>query len=259
MPATILFSDIVGFTRTVEALEGNLEALKGHLSSALDAVAEVHRKHDLIIDKFIGDAVMSFRGGDLVEGSPSEHAYRVVRAAIESVTALEKLNDPYFNKIKIGGASAECALIGAFGTSTRLTYTVLGDRVNLAARLEASVAQCKVSNLFCERTFELTKERKDILWRRFGQLKVAGKKETISVYEAFDPSAHENIEWLTTYRHGLDNFESQDFVNAKRSFEQTNDTRPGGDAPSMLFAERCDQLMNVDLPEDWQPVIETSK
>ena len=68
MPATIVFADIQGFTQTVEALNGDLVTLKSYLSQAMDAVVQVHRKHDLIIDKYIGDCIMAFRGGDLVEG-----------------------------------------------------------------------------------------------------------------------------------------------------------------------------------------------
>ena len=136
-------------------------------------------EHDLIIDKFIGDAVMSFRGGPLVAGDPAEHAYRAVRAALDSIKALAALNDPYFHRVKIGGASADDCLIGAFGTSARLSYTILGDGVNLAARLEPASAQCGTQNLFCETTYRLCAGRPDLVWRRWGRIRVAGKSEPV--------------------------------------------------------------------------------
>ena len=130
MPATIVFCDIQGFTSSVEQLGGDLQALKMNLEQALGAIVRCHIRHDLIVDKYIGDAVMSFRGGNLVDGTPYDHAYRVVRAAIESTQAIHALNNPYFNNVRIGGASSEQSLIGAFGTPERLSYTILGDRVN---------------------------------------------------------------------------------------------------------------------------------
>ena len=258
MPATIVFADIQGFTQTVEALNGDLVTLKSYLSQAMDAVVQVHRKHDLIIDKYIGDCIMAFRGGDLVEGCERDHAYRVVRASLEALAALEDMGNPYFNKMRFGGASADAALIGAFGTSTRLSYTVLGDRVNLAARLEASVKQCKVSNLFCHRTYELTQDREDILWRRFGQLSVSGKSETMSVYEALEPNG-EMPEWLETYHQGLAHFEAKAFGAARELFERAHVLRPGGDEASQAFVERCESLMAAEVPTDWRPIFETSK
>ena len=143
-------------------------------------------EHDLIIDKFIGDAIMSFRGGPLVTGDLSEHAYRVVRASLDASRALAELGDPYFHSMKVGGATAPDCLIGAFGTSTRLSYTILGDGVNLAARLEPASGQCGTANLFCEATYKACSGRSGLVWRRWGQIRVPGKAKPLHVYEAFD-------------------------------------------------------------------------
>ena len=149
-PAAVLFMDFVGFTQTCERLARDPDMISAHLEAAMDRLVGELVKHDLIIDKFIGDAIMSFRGGPLVTGDLPEHAYRAVRAAIDSTRALEALDDPYFKRVKIGGASADDCMIGAFGTSARLSYTILGDGVNLAARLEPASGQCGTQNLFCE-------------------------------------------------------------------------------------------------------------
>ena len=142
---------------------------------------------------------MSFRGGPLVTGDLSEHAYRAVRAALDSTKALAALDDPYFKRVKIGGASADDCMIGAFGTSARLSYTILGDGVNLAARLEPASGQCGTQNLFCEITYRLCAPHPDLIWRRWGRIRVVGKSEPIAVFEAFDTVDIGDPLFITTY------------------------------------------------------------
>jgi len=199
MPATVVFCDIEGFTSTVERIGNDLDALKHHLERAMEVVVAVHRDQDLIVDKFIGDAIMSFRGGDLVEGDPAEHAYRVARATVDATAALDAHDNPYFHKMRVGGASSDHALIGTFGTSARLSYTILGDRVNLAARLEAACKATKTRNLFCERTWSLTQGRDDLAWRRVGRIRVQGKRETLAVFEALDAALPDLDTWLPRF------------------------------------------------------------
>ena len=98
MPATVIFCDLKGFTQTVEQLGGDLHTLKTHLEDAMAVVTEAHKKHDLIIDKYIGDAVMSFRGGNLVTGTAEDHAMRVVMATLDGIRALQKLKNPFLMK-----------------------------------------------------------------------------------------------------------------------------------------------------------------
>ncbi len=255
MPATVIFCDIKGFTSSTERL--SIEDLKTHLERVLDAVVQAHIRQDLIIDKFIGDAVMSFRGGNLVRGDEREHAYRVVRASLDSVAAVRKLGDPHFTDLKIGGASGESLLIGTFGTSKRLSYTILGDRVNLAARLEGSCNALRVGNLFCERTRALTEGRKDLVWRRVGRVKVQGKKEAVEAFEAFD--CGHDLNWLPVFERAQRLYEEQSFAEASGLFEQADRLRSGGDGPSRAGLERCQRALRDGVDDDWQPVIETTK
>ena len=97
-PATVLFMDFVGFTQTCEEMAHDPDLLSAHLESAMDRLVGELSRHDMIIDKFIGDAVMSFRGGPLVEGTPADHARRSVWSAIDSMFALDELSDPYFHR-----------------------------------------------------------------------------------------------------------------------------------------------------------------
>lgn len=253
MPATVIFCDIKGFTTTVENLE--LDDLKRHLELALDAVVEAHRAHDLIIDKFIGDAVMSFRGGDIAGGEPDEIAWRVVRGALDGIKALRALDDPWFKEVKVGGASSASALIGAFGTSARLSYTVLGDKVNLAARLEGACNAVGVTNLFDRETRELTRDRSDIVWRRVGMVKVQGRLGVATAFEAFD--ADDELGWLEAYHRALDALEERRFDEAMTGFQAVLADRPD-DGPSRLWLAECRACLG-GVDGSWQPLLETSK
>jgi adenylate cyclase len=259
MPATVMFMDFVGFTHICERLAHDPDELSRHLEAAMDRLVCELVKHDLIIDKFIGDAVMSFRGGPLVTGTPAEHAHRAVRAALDSTRALEALNDPYFRRVKIGGASCDDCLIGAFGTSARLSYTILGDGVNLAARLEPASAQCGTRNLFAESTHRLCDGRDDLLWRRWGRVRVLGKSAPVDVYEAFDAEEVGDPAFLDTFRRGLEAFEANDFDAARDLFLQADAQRPGGDEPSRGYADWCERLQMDGAPAGWEPVLETHK
>jgi adenylate cyclase len=253
MPATVMFADIRGFTSTVEQLGGDLLTLKRHLERAMDAVVDVHLQQDLIVDKFIGDAIMSFRGGDLVEGDAVDNAWRVVRAGLDSVAVLEALGDPYFRAIKIGGASAPDALIG-----TRLSYTVLGDRVNLAARLEAACGTFGTRTLFCDQTHAMLKDRPELAWRRLGGLRAAGKAVVHDVYEAFDANA-EDLAWIEAFHDAVALWERAAFVEAAAAFRAVDSARIGGDAPSVWYVRQCEQLIQDGAPRSWTPVLTPSK
>jgi class 3 adenylate cyclase len=260
MPASILFMDLVGFTHICEELAHHPDRLGSHLEAALDRLVCELVRHDLIIDKFIGDAVMSFRGGPLVSGDLAEHAYRATRAALDSSKALAALNDPYFNRVKIGGASSDDCLIGAFGTSVRLSYTILGDAVNLAARLEPACAQCGTANLFDETTAELCAERPDLVWRRWGRIRVAGKAQPVEVFEAFDTAdVGEAPPFIDTFHRALEVFEHYDFDRARELFLLADHQREGGDEPSQSYIHWCERLLLTGAPVGWEPVFETHK
>jgi len=253
-PASVIFCDIKGFTATAEHLE--LDVLKHHLERALDVVVEAHLARGLIIDKFIGDAVMSFRGGEIVGGEPEDIAWSSVRAALDGVLALRELQDPWFTTVKVGGASANNALIGAFGTQRRLSYTILGDKVNLAARLEAACNSLGVATLFCDQTHRLTADREDIVWRRVGRVRVQGRVEAAMAWEAFDPG--DPVAWIEVYHQAVDALEAGDFSAARQGFTQVQELREA-DGPTAHYLSRLDAWEREERRESWVPVLETRK
>jgi adenylate cyclase len=249
-PATVMFCDLTGFTKAVERL--SIDDVKSHLERALGVIVDAHVGMDLIIDKFIGDAVMSFRGGDLVDGSPADHAWRVVRAALDSEQALARLGDPHFQRIKVGGASADDALIGAFGTAKRLSYTILGDRVNLASRLELACGAVGVRNLFCSKTHGLLADRADLVWRRVGRLRLPGRDLPEEAWEAFD--AGDAVGWVAQYHAALRAFEERRFMEAASGFGQLLH-----DGPSARYGALAIELQAQGAPADWEPVLTIRK
>jgi adenylate cyclase len=235
-----------------------VQTLAEHLELVMDAVVERLIAHDLIIDKFIGDAVMAFRGGPLVEGDPTDHARRVVRAALEAAGVLSDINDPYFAHVKIGCASDDECMIGAFGTSRRLSYTVLGDGVNLAARLEPASGQCGAQALFCDETHRLCGEMPGIAWRRWGTIRVKGKTEPQTVWEAFDTSRLSDVAFIKIYEEARGIFEEGDLLAARPLFISADTARPDGDKPSRLHSAWCDDLIKKGAGVE-DPALSVSK
>lgn len=255
MPASIIFCDIKNFTNTVEEMANDYDTLKSNLELVMTAVTEIHIKYDLIIDKFIGDAIMSFRGGDLVSGTPEIHAWCVVKSALETLKVIRAMKNPYFHDMKIGGASMEIALIGPFGTPSRLSYTILGDRVNLAARLESAVKQYGTDNLFCDRTYALLKNHKEFTWRRFGKIKVEGKNESLDIYEVFDAEKFEDTKWIDQFHLSVQKFEEKKFEEALEGFTLASKMRLDTiDIPCERYIKCCKRLIASPLDKDWSPV-----
>ncbi len=257
-PATIAFMDFVGFSGVCASLAHDPDKLSMHLEGAMDRIVNVLRDHDMIIDKFIGDAIMSFRGGPLVEGGPEEHARRATASALAAAKALRDLNDLYFHHLKVGVASADDCLIGSFGTSARLSYTILGDAVNLAARLEPASAQCGTRNLFDEATFRLCGDQPEFIWRRWGRVHVAGRNEAVTVYEVFDAEELDGREFLDEFAAGLEAFERGDLDAARIDFLRADRMRSGGDPASLHYIGWCDRLIS-DGTEDWTSVFDAHK
>ena len=258
MPATIIFTDLIGFTSIVEDLNGDHKKLRSYLQKSLGIICDEHIKNNLIIDKFMGDCVMSFKGGNLVNGSPEEHAFSVVKASLNSKLVLRNSNLKYFNNARIGGASTDSALIGSFGTEKRLTYTVLGDAVNLASRLESASKHLGVENLFCEKTMKLTNNNCEFIWREVGDLIVEGKRNSIKGFEAI-LNNEDNRKWIDIFHKGLKYYTSKEFIDAKAEFSKVIELKFNGDNLSKYYINNCDNIINSNLPKNWQPIIETRK
>ncbi len=178
---TVLFSDLRNFTTTCEKMAP--EAVLHFLNRYLDRMARIVEKHGGVIDKFIGDAIMAIFGAPVHQ---PDHAMRAIKCAREMHVALEKLNrelaDENLSLIGMGvGVHTGEVVAGNMGSENRLNYTVIGDTVNVAARLESETKSVGHSPLFSQTTLEAAAlEKSDAIL--IGPLHVKGREQPISVY-----------------------------------------------------------------------------
>src|SRR6266540_1259128 len=176
---TVLFCDVRGFTPLSERLSP--EEVVSLLNDFYTLMIETTFKHDGTLDKLMGDAVMAIFGAPI---SHSDHSLRAVRTAIAMQMGIVELNGRRRKAggepIAVGiGVSAGEAVAGTVGTADRMEYTVIGDSVNLAARLESNAKPGQI--LISQRTWDLVRDVVEV--RALGAIKVKGKEEQVEVYE----------------------------------------------------------------------------
>jgi adenylate cyclase len=178
---TVLFSDIRGFTTMseTESPEKIVEMLNVHFT----VMADIILKHNGTIDKYIGDAVMAFWGAPV---RTTDHAERAVLAGQEMLEGLKEVNRilkerGFEHEIAIGiGINTGESTIGNIGSEIKKNYTVVGDTVNLASRLESITKEQKVPLIFSEYTYAKIKDKIDC--RRIGNVTVKGRGQALDIY-----------------------------------------------------------------------------
>ncbi len=180
---SVLFSDIAGFTSMSESLPP--DEVEHILNEYLTAMSEIVFSNDGTLDKYIGDAVMAI-WGNVGSSNPKTDAYKAVNTSIQMQRTLAHLREKWLSEgmvplqIRIGINTGE-ALVGNFGSPQKMDYTVIGDAVNTAARLEGLNKEFNSSILISQNTYDLVKDRVNA--RHCGNAKVKGKEETVSVFE----------------------------------------------------------------------------
>jgi adenylate cyclase len=188
--ATVLFSDIQGFTHIAEAIES--EALMDWLNEYMEAMAQLVLEHGGIVDKFIGDAVMAVFGAPiprLSEAEITQDAQNAVRCALAMADKLKVLHERWQSQarpiasIRIG-ISTGTVVIGSLGSSQRLDYTIIGDSVNVASRLEsydkwAHEGSCRI--LISDETYQHCHGK--YATQPIGSVLLRGRLQPIEVYQ----------------------------------------------------------------------------
>jgi len=176
---TVLFCDVRGFTPLSERMSPEDVVLL--LNDFYNLMIETTFKHDGTLDKFLGDAVMAVFGAPMAHPDHSARAIRTAIAMQEGIVALnERRARDGKEPIAVGiGVSAGEAVAGTVGTEDRMEYTVIGDSVNLAARLESNAKPGQI--LISHRTYERVRDLVDA--RPLGRIRVKGKEEEVEVYE----------------------------------------------------------------------------
>jgi adenylate cyclase len=181
LTATILFSDIRSFTSISEKMEA--KALVSLLNEYFTEMVDVVIKEDGVVDKYIGDAIMAVFGAPVMKKDDALHA---VRAAIGMRKALAVLNERLVERnikpIKTGiGIHTGELVAGNIGSEKRMEYTVIGDAVNLASRLESSTKELGVAVLISDDTYQLVKEH--IEAKPVKEITVKGREKPVMTYE----------------------------------------------------------------------------
>lgn len=183
---TIFFSDIVGFTSQTESMEP--EDLTSLLNSYLDKMSVIALKHGGTVDKFIGDAVLIFFGDPETRGVKQD-ALSCVEMALEMQNAIEDLNQEWKEKGVVNGFSVRSGIttgyctVGNFGSETRMDYTIIGNQVNLAARLESNAAPGSV--LIAQETYALINDQIECVEKE--AINAKGFEHPVPAFQALGP------------------------------------------------------------------------
>lgn len=182
---TVLFCDVRGFTPMAERLSP--EEVVALLNNFYNLMIDTIFRYQGTVDKFLGDGVMAVFGAPIYR---KDHAVQAVRAALEIQGGIRALSDRLVaegkDAIAVGiGVNAGEAIAGTVGTDERMEYTVIGDNVNLAARLESNALAGQI--LISEQTYRMVQAQ--VTARSLGKIKVKGKQGEIGVYEVVSSSA----------------------------------------------------------------------
>ncbi|MBN2284616.1 MAG: adenylate/guanylate cyclase domain-containing protein [Deltaproteobacteria bacterium] len=251
---TVFFSDIAGFTEISEKLTP--EKVVFLLNTYLTAMSDIILESGGIIDKFEGDAIMAFWGAPL---HLKNHAHEACIAALENQARLTILREefirmglpPVYSRI---GINTGAMIIGNMGSSRRFDFTVIGDNVNLASRLEGAGKAYGVQIIISEETYLLAKEFVEA--RELDLIQVKGKERPVRIYELLAKRGKLSEKMKQTMRLfavGLHHYRDTEWEDALAKFSEALDISPE-DSPSRLFIERCRTFMKNPPPAGWKGI-----
>ncbi|TAN54247.1 MAG: adenylate/guanylate cyclase domain-containing protein [Betaproteobacteria bacterium] len=253
--ATVLFSDIRNFTTFSEQL--GPQATVAFLNEYFELMVECIQREGGMLDKFIGDAIMAGFG---VPVPREDDVDRAVRAAIAMLRALRAWNERRAAEAKppvdIGiGLNTDQVVSGNIGSKKRMDYTMIGDGVNLASRLESACKQYGAHLLVSEFTYE--RLRGTYRARKLDRIVVKGKTQPVAIYEILEhhgESSYPNLaEALGIFRDAMRHYRQREFAAAAGLFEKVVAINPQ-DRAAALYVERCARLGANPPPSDWDGV-----
>ncbi len=244
---TVMFIDLAGFTGMSERMGSRIIPL---LSRYFDAVSAEVQTHGGTIDKFIGDAVMAFWGAPRANAG---HAADCCRAALACQRAVRAagLNDDTGRPVKIRiGINSGDMLVGNIGSEVRLNYTVIGDAVNIASRLEGTNKQYGSEIIIGPETRRLAGDT--VVVRELDRLAVYGRAGGLQIYELLAMADEQTpfSGWVESYEAGLAAYRAQDLAGAIDHFRKAIELRHQDRASSAMI-ERCEQLLQEPDRNDW--------
>ncbi len=246
---SIFFSDIEGFTGISEGLDP--EALTHLLNVYLTAMTDIIHEEGGTVDKYEGDAIIAFWNAPLTQ---PDHAVRCVRAALRCQAKLAEMRPSFREslgkdlKMRIG-INTGYAVVGNMGSHSRFDYTMIGDAVNLASRLEGINKQFGTYTLISQTTKEEIADAFPV--REVSRVAVVGRKEPVVVYEPLLPEDmnEQKQKTLTIFLKALNLYYGGDFDQAGSVFADI----ARHDPVAQIYVEKCTELL-ARPPEDWQGV-----
>jgi adenylate cyclase len=252
---TVLFADVGGFTTLSEHLPP--EEIVSLLNEYLGAMSEIILAHNGTLDKYEGDAIMAFWGAPIPLENGALDACRAALAMCAKVksmrTAWKDEGKPEF-PIRIGINTGEM-IVGNMGSAARFDYTVIGDSVNIASRLEGANKEYRTTVMISERTAALVKD--ELFCREVDDVMVIGRSQSIKVFEPLGPQ--KSIEGspvtraLQHYTRGLVYYRIRQFNEALASFQTALDCAPD-DGPAQVYLARTKHFLETPPPHGWNGV-----
>lgn len=256
---TIFFSDIEGFTALSEGMSP-LDVVS-LLNEYLTAMTHIIFKYDGLLDKYEGDAIMAVFGAPVDQ---KDHAIRACRCALQNQKALRQLRAKWKSEGKPEirariGINTGVVVVGNMGSTMRFDYTVIGDNVNLAARLETGNKLFNTEILVSQETATLAESA--IISRCLARLKVAGKTNLVNVYEVLADRADTDLDLIKNAEEARSAYESAATELLARNFPAAEkilaEYLPGhpDDKPAKALHSRIKGFMIVPPPAGWENVI----
>lgn len=251
---TAFFSDIAGFTAISEKLTP--VALVSLLNEFLTEMTDIILAHSGTLDKFEGDAIIALWGAPV---AVENHGTLACEAAVRMQLRLAELRDHWKMTgspelhMRIGMYSGK-AVVGNMGSKNRMDYTMMGDTVNTAARLEAVNKIYGTRSLIGHPTRHGLPDR--FLTREIDAVRVVGKARPVTIYELMGFKKEKDKSWIMAtadYEEGLHAYRRREWVRAIGFFERVITVLPG-DPPSLFMVKRCREMKNNPPTEKWDGV-----
>ncbi|MEE8622162.1 MAG: adenylate/guanylate cyclase domain-containing protein [Syntrophobacteria bacterium] len=250
---SVLFSDIRGFTTLAEEMEP--EALVNLLNEYLTEMTDVVFEFDGLLDKYIGDAVMAVWGAPLEQ---TDHPARACRTALKMLDRLTKMQQQWeaegTPRLDIGiGINTGPMVVGNMGSERRFDYTVMGDSVNLASRLEGINKEYGTQVVISEFTYEQVKD--DFFCRELDAVRVKGRARPVNIYELVALRSEEDprVAIIEPFAQGLHHYRSQEWKIAEDKFHEVLNRIPD-DFAARLYLQRIAELREKPPQPGWDGV-----
>ena len=252
---SVLFVDIRGFTTLAEGMDP--VDLAGLLNAFTDGMTEVILEQGGLVDKYIGDCVMAVFGAPVDQ---PDHAKRACRSALAMVRKVAELNNSLpqarGRNLAVGvGINSGPMVVGNMGSRLRFDYTVIGDNVNLASRLEGQTKEYGVEIVVSKATREMCGD--EFVFRILDMIRVKGKKEPVGIYDLVAEAGEEVTECAALYERAFCSYQERGFQEALELLAELEKTGRADKACAIL-ADRCRLYCETPPPEDWDGV-ETKK